>query len=312
MISLYSGTPGSGKSLHCARTIINWSRLGYPVIGNFTVDLSKYKRAAYTYCPNDQMTPKFLIDYSRQRFGDKAPKEGSILLVIDECQLLFNAREWQHSGRAQWLSFFTQHRKLGYDIILIAQFDRMIDRQIRSLIEYEYIHRKMSNFGWQGKALSLFFGGKTFIAVKMWYPLHERLGSELFHARKSLYSIYDSYATFDDGQQTAPKPAAAAPAQEENVPPSPAPAPAAPERKRRSIAEKIAARKAAASPDPEVKVAEIVDPKPRKKPKQPGILAGSYLRPWAEGSMVSRNGKYLHPGGRSETGWKHSQVNSSS
>ena len=134
MITLYSGTPGSGKSLHCARTIKNWSRLGYPVIGNFPVDLSMHKRADFTYCPNDKMTPDFLINYSRQRFGSKAPKEGSILLVIDECQLLFNAREWQQNGRDKWLSFFTQHRKLGYDIILIAQFDRMIDRQIRSLI----------------------------------------------------------------------------------------------------------------------------------------------------------------------------------
>lgn len=208
MISLYSGTPGSGKSLHCARTIKNWSRLGYPVIGNFPVDLSMHKRAAYTYCPNDEMTPDFLISYSRQRFGSKAPKEGSILLVIDECQLLFNAREWQQNGRAKWLSFFTQHRKLGYDIILIAQFDRMIDRQIRSLIEYEFIHRKMSNFGWQGKLMSLFFGGKTFIAVKMWYPLREKIGSEIFHARKNLYRIYDSYATFDaeaPAQETAPE-----------------------------------------------------------------------------------------------------------
>lgn len=272
MISLYSGTPGSGKSLHCARTIINWSRLGYPVIGNFMVDLKKYKRAAYTYCPNDQMTPQFLIDYSRQRFGSKAPKEGSILLVIDECQLIFNAREWQQSGRAQWLSFFTQHRKLGYDIILIAQFDRMIDRQIRSLIEHEYIHRKMSNFGWQGKLLSMFFGGKTFIAVKMWYPLHERLGSEMFHARKSLYSIYDSYATFDGVQD----PAASKPT--------------------------IADQKAAAAP--ELKEGENVDLKKKKKTRQqPGYL-GKYIRKGF--CLTSRKGKYLRPGGRSETGWRYS------
>lgn len=201
MITLYSGTPGSGKSLHCARTIINWSRLGYPVVGNFPVDLSKYKKADFIYCPNDQMKPDLLIKLSQEKVGSK-PKEGSILLVIDECQLLFNAREWQQSGRAQWLSFFTQHRKLGYDIILIAQFDRMVDRQIRSLIEYEYIHRKISNFGWQGKLLSLAFGGKSFIAVKMWYPLHERLGAEIFHARKWMYSVYDTYAAF--GSDAAP------------------------------------------------------------------------------------------------------------
>lgn len=266
MISLYSGTPGSGKSLHCARTIINWSRLGYPVIGNFTVDLTKYKRAAYTYCPNDEMTPDFLIRYSRERFGDKTPKEGSILLVIDECQLLFNAREWQQSGRAQWLSFFTQHRKLGYDIILIAQFDRMVDRQIRSLIEYEFIHRKMSNFGWQGKIMSLFFGGKTFIAVKMWYPLHERLGAEIFHARKYMYSIYDSYATFDAADQAAPEPA-----QEKNDAVAPLPA---------------------ADPEP----GEAAQDKQQHKP-------GSYAKPFIQSNVFSLRGKYLNPGGRDDTGW---------
>ena len=200
MIRLYSGTPGSGKSLHNARDIIVRSQMGEPVIGNFDCNLSKYKRANYTYCPNDKLTPQYLMDYSRQHFKGRRPgakDEGAILLVIDECQLLFNAREWQQSGRARWLSFFTQHRKLGYDIILIAQFDRMIDRQIRSLIEYEFIHRKMSNFGWQGVLMSLAFGGNAFIAVKMWYPLKEKIGSEIFHARKSLYRIYDSYATFE-------------------------------------------------------------------------------------------------------------------
>ena len=282
MITLYSGTPGSGKSLHCARTIKNWSRLGYPVIGNFPVDLSMHKRAQYTYCPNHEMTPKFLINYSKNRFGDKHPKEGSILLVIDECQLLFNAREWQQNGRAQWLSFFTQHRKFGYDIILIAQFDRMIDRQIRSLIEYEYIHRKMSNFGWQGKILSLFFGGKTFIAVKRWYPLHERLGSELFHAKKNLYRIYDSYATFDEQPPSLPaqeKAGAAA---------SPPAEPAAPE--------------------PEAKPAEVIQDKPKKKKhRQISMITGAYLRPWEKNSLASVNGKFLRPGGRSETGWLHRQ-----
>jgi len=283
MISLYSGTPGSGKSLHCARTIQNWSRLGYPVIGNFPVDLRKYKHAAFTYCPNEDLTPDFLIQYSRNFFGSKPIKEGSILLVVDECQLVFNAREWQQSGRAKWLSFFTQHRHYGYDIILIAQFDRMVDRQIRSLIEYEYIHRKMSNFGWQGKALSLVFGGKSFIAVKMWYPLNEKISSEVFHARKSLYSIYDSYAILDEA-----KPAATdeAQPQEETTEVAPVPAP--------SFLAKV-------------KIGKIVGLRPvkskKKKPRLIRCVNGSYLRPWSDGTLLSINGKFLRPGGRSETGW---------
>lgn len=200
MILLYSGTPGSGKSLHAARTICNWARSGSPIIANFQCDLSRYKKADFLCIDNTQLTPEFLISYAQSKHEKTAFKEDSILLVIDECQLLFNAREWQKNGRAEWLSFFTQHRKYGYKIILIAQFDRMIDRQIRSVIEYEYIHRKMSNFGTWGKILSLFFGGNSFIAVERYYPLNEKLHSEIFHARKRLYSIYNSYATFGSGE----------------------------------------------------------------------------------------------------------------
>lgn len=201
MISLFSGTPGSGKSLHVAKEIRDRAILGKPTIANFPTNLIKYKRADFTYCPNDEMTPDFLIRYSQRYFQNHRFKEGAIVVVIDECQLIFNAREWQQTGRAQWLSFFTQHRKYGYNIVLIAQFDRMIDRQIRSLIEYEYIHRKASNYGIGGIIFSLVSGGNLFVAVQMWYPLKARIGSEFFHARKKYWSIYDSYATFgaDEG-----------------------------------------------------------------------------------------------------------------
>ncbi len=210
MIRLYSGTPGSGKSLHNAKDVINRSRFGKPVIGNFPCDLSKYPKANYTYVPNYQLTPDYLIKYSQQYFQGKRIREGTLLLVIDECQLMFNSRDWQQKGRDQWLSFFTQHRKYGYDVTLIAQFDRMIDRQIRGVIEYEFVHRKMSNYGFGGKILSLLFGGNTFVVVQMWYPLKLKIGSEFVHAHKKFYSIYDTFGTFqteapasaEDGQKT--------------------------------------------------------------------------------------------------------------
>lgn len=139
-----------------------------------------------------------LITFSRHYFSNHPFREGRLLLVIDECQLMFNAREWDAKGRKEWLSFFTQHRKYGYDVILIAQFDRMIDRQIRSLIEYEQIHRKVSNFGFWGQLFSLCAGGKLFVAVKVWYPMKERVGSEFFRADKKYYSLYDTYKHFEE------------------------------------------------------------------------------------------------------------------
>lgn len=215
MIRLYSGTPGSGKSLHNAKDVINRSRFGKPVIGNFPCDLSKYPKANYTYVPNYELTPAYLMNYSREYFKGKPIKEGKILLVIDECQLMFNSRDWQQKGRNEWLSFFTQHRKYGFDVTLIAQFDRMIDKQLRGVIEYEYVHRKLSNYGFGGKIMSLLFGGNTFVVVQMWYPLKLKIGQEFVHARKRFYSIYDTFGTF---QTDAPSPSGSADATAKDAP----------------------------------------------------------------------------------------------
>lgn len=201
MITLYSGTPGAGKSLHLASRLYHWMQYRpAPIIGNFSCDFSSISKpkGSFLYIDNAFLTPERLITFSRNysEYMGRRVKEGEILLVIDECQIMFNAREWGQKNRAAWCSFFTQHRKLGYEVILVAQFDRMLDRQIRSLIEYEWVHRKVSNFGAAGKFLSLFAGGKLFVAVKVWYPMKEKVGSEFFVARKKFYSIYDTYALF--------------------------------------------------------------------------------------------------------------------
>ena len=205
MISLFSGTPGSGKSLHVAERLYWWIKSGKPCICNFDIDLSKikgHKEKHFSFVDNSALNPDYLIHYEQDYISETGKvKEGSILLVIDECQLLFNSRDWGHSGRSGWLLFFTMHRHLGYDIILVAQFDRMIDRQIRCLVEYEYIHRKVSNFGWKGKIFSLVALGNLFVCVKTWYPLKEKVGSEFFRAKKVYYSLYDTYRMFASVQE---------------------------------------------------------------------------------------------------------------
>jgi len=208
MIDFYSGTPGSGKSLHTAERLYYWLRAGRPAICNFSINLQKVskkhpEKLRFLLLENTELSPAFLIAYSREYFAGKIIKEDSILLVIDEAQLLFNARTWQQAGRGDWLSFFSQHRKYGYYIILVAQFDRMLDRQIRSVIEYEYIHRKVGNFGLKGKLLSLFMGSKVHVAVKVWYPMNEKVSSEFFRARKKYYSLYDTFGDFVNNESAS-------------------------------------------------------------------------------------------------------------
>lgn len=200
MIYLYSGTPGSGKSLHVARVIYYTLLRKKPVICNFPISLDKIKRpGSFTFVDNLDLTPEMLMEYSRKHFDGHSVREGEILLVIDECQMMFNARNWDAKGRESWNKFFTIHRHFGYDIILVAQFDRMIDRQIRSLIEYEQVHRKVSNYGWKGWLLCAFMlSPALFVSVKMWYPMKEKVGSEFFKAKKRYYRLYDTYAVFDN------------------------------------------------------------------------------------------------------------------
>ena len=192
MVLLYSGTPGSGKSLHMAERIFIHLRLGHPVIGNFHFNdkLVKFKRTDYIYMPNWELTPQRLIDFSlayQKEHG--AIKEGTIRVYIDEAQLIFNSRDYGSKDRKEWLQFFTLHRHYGIDIILACQFDRMLDRQIRCLIEYEYIHRKVANYGWRGALLNFLMGGKMFCCARLWYPMKEKMGGEFFRFKKK-YSVF--------------------------------------------------------------------------------------------------------------------------
>ena len=199
MIYLYSGTPGSGKSLHTARDIRDWLRVKrLPVICNFDVNpqTRNYGRL-FHYRPNDQLTPDYLLDFAHRYWKGRRVREDSILLVIDEAQLVFNSRSWNASQRMAWVEFFSQHRHFGYKVVLIAQFDRMIDRQIRCLIEIEVNHRKLANFGLKGLLLSLPFAGRLFIGVGYYYGLREKVSTCFILPRRAYFRLYDSYNRFE-------------------------------------------------------------------------------------------------------------------
>lgn len=200
MITLYTGTPGSGKSLHMARRLFNIlnRRKKSIVIANFEIDLSRVKHPdRFIYVSNNGLSPDFLRDLAFDFFMDNPLQESSIFLFIDECQIIFNSRRWQEKGRNDWLVFFTQHRKFGFDIILTSQFDLMIDKQIRSLIEYEIVHRKITNYGCLGFLLRILsFGQPVFIAIEKWYSINQKTSSYIFFARKRFYSLYDTFNTF--------------------------------------------------------------------------------------------------------------------
>lgn len=196
MIVLYSGTPGSGKSLYCAYEMIDLLKKGRGVIANFPINtdyFGKKKRGQFTYLTNEELTVDYLMRYAER--NHILGKEHQTTLIIDECACMFNSRQWDKKDRPKWIVFFQQHRKLGYDIILIAQNDRLIDRQIRAFIETEYKHRAIKNYKTFGLFLSFFTGG-LFVRVEYWYGTHLRCGSQMFRLDRKKAKIYDTYMIF--------------------------------------------------------------------------------------------------------------------
>ena len=197
MIYLYSGLPGSGKSYHVARDIrdgrIARSRV---YICNFPVSVEGvFQLPASNIKVQDVMRVR-----SDWVAAHGEPYEGQIKLIIDEAQLVFNSRDWNTEGRRDWLTFFTQHRKLGFDVILIAQDMSMLDKQIRSLVEIECRHYKLNNFGMAGWFLSLLTFGQTFIHAMYRVASTKgnagKIGSEYMRVKRKVYDVYDTNNLF--------------------------------------------------------------------------------------------------------------------
>lgn len=197
MILLYSGTPGSGKSYHATRDIIDHMKYKkMPVIANFELG-GLDAEWDFNYRPNSELNTDFLVAFANDCWSRRRFAEEGILLVIDECQLLFNSRTWNDADRLKWLEFFSQHRKYGYKIIFVAQDDCMVDKQFRALMEYEVNHRKVSNYGLFGWLLDALTFGKHVLAVRYYFGKRERLDSQYIRLSKKYYQYYNSYKSFE-------------------------------------------------------------------------------------------------------------------
>lgn len=205
MIYLYSGTPGSGKSLHMAKVIYTvLKKTDCIVICNFLINPECFtddEMKRFIFLDNFEMTPDNLIRIAEDYWVDHKAKsykdaESRIRLFIDESQVLFNARDWQKNYSLGWTNFFSVHRHYGFEVVLCTQMDTNLDKQVRALIETQCIHRKIENIGGGGRFVSLFFGGGLFYCVVRWYPMHEKVDGYFFIYRKKFAKIYDTHMLF--------------------------------------------------------------------------------------------------------------------
>ena len=240
MIYFYTGTPGSGKSLHMASVIYDAILKGVNVIANFEINEHYFDKVrhpeklgkfiyvnnrewlenAYTtrqaYDPVKETYFRGVVPENHYTYFDglysfalnfhKRDKNGNFILgqtlvVLDECQELLNNRTWARKDRAEWIAFFREHRKYGFDVYLISQDDKVIDKQVRNVLQYKVEHRSVKNYKLAGKLLALLNGGELFVWIMSNYQIRGkdgRLCSEFYNGRY-FYNFYNSFQTFHTG-----------------------------------------------------------------------------------------------------------------
>lgn len=225
MIQLWSGTPGSGKSLHCAHEVREDLRFKKNVISTCYIDttycfmnklqelifnISKGKIHLYNddpraqnfhYIPIGEITPQYLYEFAAKYhvFG----KEHQTTLILDECVAIFsptvlseNIKRWN-----EWDEFFRKHRHLGYNVIIIPQSKKLISRKVIEYCEFEVKHynrKHHGNFGW---ILAMVIGGLFSYSV-CWRGTRDKpLEQKFFTYRRLFGSMYNSYSMFDETLQ---------------------------------------------------------------------------------------------------------------
>lgn len=190
MIYMYTGVPGSSKSLHIAAEISKNLKAGRNVIANlyFNDALVEGNKGHFIQISNQELLEtSFKFDrnsrisehdkryysyilglynfaenfHTRDERGDFI--EGQTLLVIDEAQMIFNPRKWNRNDRLLWVEFLTIHRHLGFDVILASQSEKNIDKQIFRLVQTIVEHRNVKEYRTFGRFLAFICGGNLFM-----------------------------------------------------------------------------------------------------------------------------------------------------
>lgn len=219
MIYMYTGVPGSSKSLHIASEICYYLKKGRNVIANiyFNDSLLKNCKGNFIQLSNSDLmknaflkVPKFashdkeafsyilgLYNFA-QNFHKRDSRgdfiEHQTLLIIDEAQIIFNPRKWNNSDRIPWIEFFTIHRHLGYDVILASQNEKNIDKQIFRIVQTLCEHRNIKNYKFLGRIFAFFCGGNLFVHIYRYNGMSKKdshIKSRWFVGR-SYYKYYRS------------------------------------------------------------------------------------------------------------------------
>jgi zona occludens toxin len=221
MISLVTGSPGAGKSYYAVRRIKASLESGRYVATNIELrdgwDVAIARSNLITRLVPGRTDKKAAL-YRRRMYVSpdldelfrirlKGDKEGRGVMVLDEAHNWMNGRTWdvdETSGRGRVdkglavrrrldvVRFFSQHRKLGWDVDLVTQAEASLDAQVRRLFEKQVRLRNLGRFKVAGIRL---FPFNLFVAIHVWNDASKSiLKREAYALNKRTARLYDTMA----------------------------------------------------------------------------------------------------------------------
>jgi hypothetical protein len=228
-VYLVTGRLGGGKTLVSVGRMVEYLERGRPVATNLDIDLSKLpatvKEARIVRVP-DKPSGDDLGMLGKAH--DTPDESNNGLLVLDECGVIFNAREWNDKGRQGIVDWLLHSRKLGWDVLLIVQAPSLLDKQLReALCEMHVVCRRLDRlkvpflgvlgriftFGlWSGKmprmhvaSVRYGMGLESVHAETWWYRGNELFGIYDTRQRFRRDYVHGPFSMVDWRGYTAPK-----------------------------------------------------------------------------------------------------------
>lgn len=219
MIALVTGQPGAGKSYYSVRKIVTALEAGKSVVTNVALEDGWALKAARSNLTTRLIPGRSAAKaarYERMTFVSEdldelfavrlaGKGEGRGTMVLDEAHNWLNSRTWDADDTGQKLTkaeavqarlkivrFFSQHRKLGYDVFLITQDALNLDRQVRSLFEYHVKLKNLRNFKVGGIPV---MPCNLFLALWFWNDGAKTIVKrECYRLNMGVANLYDTYA----------------------------------------------------------------------------------------------------------------------
>lgn len=208
MIVLVEGSLGAGKTFYALKLMDEALGRGKPVATNVELSDDALQRAARAHplrrwsrrlvarraeslALTVLVEPTDLSKLMKVRLHGTGESRG--IMVLDESHNWMNARDWTAKDRQQLIRFFSQSRKLGWDIYIISQRVEMIDKQVRNLAEYTVTLKNLRKF----KKFGLGLPFNLFVAIWRWNSHTDRtiIRRDSYPLSRRIAGMYDTMAT---------------------------------------------------------------------------------------------------------------------